>query len=145
MVITLFFPDSLFPSPQYTLNRVSSPRDSSKFVRLTFLQTFRCCEFLFTGSSVCDPTLRRPLFLHLPYPLPFSFRYFAFLEQCEGAKACTILLRGGSKDVLNEIERNLQDAMQVRDEIYHGNIFTREKYTGPFSFLYLFILVSCRS
>ena len=28
-------------------------------------------------------------------------------------KACSILLRGGSKDALNEIERNLQDAMQV--------------------------------
>jgi len=28
-------------------------------------------------------------------------------------KACTVLLRGGSKDVLNEIERNLGDAMQV--------------------------------
>jgi len=39
--------------------------------------------------------------------------YFAFMEQCEDAKACTIILRGGSKDVLNEIERNLQDAMQV--------------------------------
>lgn len=47
----------------------------------------------------------------------FSFhlfvRYFAFLEDCKDAKACTILLRGGSKDVLNEIERNLHDAMQV--------------------------------
>merc|ERR1719164_15950 len=40
--------------------------------------------------------------------------YFAFLEECDEPKACTILLRGGSKDVLNEIERNLQDAMQVR-------------------------------
>jgi len=39
--------------------------------------------------------------------------YFAFLEQCKDPKACTVLLRGGSKDVLNEIERNLQDAMQV--------------------------------
>lgn len=39
--------------------------------------------------------------------------YFAFLEQCHEAKACTVLLRGGSKDVLNEIERNLMDAMQV--------------------------------
>ena len=39
--------------------------------------------------------------------------YFAFLEECDEPKACTILLRGGSKDVLNEIERNLQDAMQV--------------------------------
>lgn len=39
--------------------------------------------------------------------------YFAFLEQCTDAKACTVILRGGTKDVLNEIERNLQDAMQV--------------------------------
>lgn len=46
-------------------------------------------------------------------PSCFFYRYFAFLEKCEDAKACTVLLRGGSKDVLNEIERNLQDAMQV--------------------------------
>lgn len=39
--------------------------------------------------------------------------YFAFLEECKDPKACTIMLRGGSKDVLNEIERNLSDAMQV--------------------------------
>eukprot|EP01036_Dinobryon_divergens_P023485 gene23485-31837_t len=26
-------------------------------------------------------------------------RYFAFLEKCTDAKACTVLLRGGSKDV----------------------------------------------
>ncbi len=39
--------------------------------------------------------------------------YFMFLEKCRDPKACTILLRGGSKDVLNEFERNLQDAMQV--------------------------------
>ena len=38
---------------------------------------------------------------------------FAFFDECEDPKACTVLLRGGSKDVLNEIERNLQDAMQV--------------------------------
>jgi len=39
--------------------------------------------------------------------------YFTFLEDCKDPKACTLLLRGGSKDVLNEVERNLQDAMQV--------------------------------
>lgn len=39
--------------------------------------------------------------------------YFTFLEDCEDPKACTVLLRGASKDVLNELERNLQDAMQV--------------------------------
>lgn len=39
--------------------------------------------------------------------------YFAFFDNCKDPKACTIILRGGSKDVLNEIERNLSDAMQV--------------------------------
>ena len=39
--------------------------------------------------------------------------YFSFFVECKDAKACTILLRGGSKDVLSEFERNLQDAMQV--------------------------------
>lgn len=43
----------------------------------------------------------------------FGDEYFTFIEECEDPKACTVLLRGGSKDVLNEIERNLQDAMQV--------------------------------
>jgi len=39
--------------------------------------------------------------------------YFTFLTECKNPKACTILLRGASKDVLNEVERNLQDAMNV--------------------------------
>lgn len=39
--------------------------------------------------------------------------YFTFMVECKNPKACTILLRGGSKDVLNEVERNLHDAMAV--------------------------------
>lgn len=39
--------------------------------------------------------------------------YFSFLVECKDPKACTIMLRGASKDVLNEIERNLIDAMSV--------------------------------
>merc|ERR1739848_603822 len=39
--------------------------------------------------------------------------YFTFIQKCEEPKACTILLRGASKDILNEVERNLQDAMHV--------------------------------
>ncbi len=39
--------------------------------------------------------------------------YFSYFVQCESPKACTILLRGASKDVLNEMERNLTDAMCV--------------------------------
>merc|ERR1712154_683705 len=33
-------------------------------------------------------------------------------------KACTILLRGASKDILNEVERNLQDALNVARNLY---------------------------
>ncbi|KAK3797671.1 hypothetical protein RRG08_054691 [Elysia crispata] len=39
--------------------------------------------------------------------------YFSFITDCKNPKACTILLRGASKDVLSEVERNLQDAMNV--------------------------------
>uniref|UniRef100_A0A6Q2YB55 T-complex protein 1 subunit gamma n=1 Tax=Esox lucius TaxID=8010 RepID=A0A6Q2YB55_ESOLU len=39
--------------------------------------------------------------------------YFTFVTECKDPKACTILLRGASKEILAEVERNLQDAMQV--------------------------------
>lgn len=35
------------------------------------------------------------------------------MTECKTPKACTILLRGPSKDILNEIDRNLADAMSV--------------------------------
>lgn len=44
--------------------------------------------------------------------------YFTFIEECEDPKACTILLRGASKDILNEVERNLQDALNVARNLY---------------------------
>jgi len=43
--------------------------------------------------------------------------YYCNLTQCKNPKACTVVLRGGSKDVLNEIERNLIDAMNVARNI----------------------------
>jgi T-complex protein 1 subunit gamma len=39
--------------------------------------------------------------------------YFTFLTGCTNPKACTVLLRGPSKDLLNEVERNLHDALSV--------------------------------
>ncbi|KAJ6650235.1 hypothetical protein lerEdw1_013487 [Lerista edwardsae] len=39
--------------------------------------------------------------------------YFTFITDCKEPKACTILLRGASKEILAEVERNLHDAMQV--------------------------------
>lgn len=39
--------------------------------------------------------------------------YFTFITECKDPKACTLLLRGPSKDILNEVERNLHDALGV--------------------------------
>ncbi|RKP22734.1 chaperonin Cpn60/TCP-1 family, partial [Syncephalis pseudoplumigaleata] len=44
--------------------------------------------------------------------------YFSFMTECREPKACTILLRGPSKDVINEVERNLQDAMCVARNVF---------------------------
>lgn len=43
--------------------------------------------------------------------------YFAYLIECQNPKACTILLRGASKDILKEVDRNLNDAMNVARNI----------------------------
>lgn len=47
----------------------------------------------------------------------FGDEYFSFITECKNPKACSILLRGPSKDILAEIERNLQDAMFVTRNI----------------------------
>lgn len=39
--------------------------------------------------------------------------YYSYFEGCKEAKACTLVLRGGSDDVLREMERNLADAIAV--------------------------------
>ena len=39
--------------------------------------------------------------------------FFTFIVDCKEPKACTIVLRGASRDILNEVERNLHDAMGV--------------------------------
>lgn len=39
--------------------------------------------------------------------------YFCYITDCIDPKACTIILRGASKDILNETERNIQDALHV--------------------------------
>jgi len=46
-----------------------------------------------------------------------SDEHFCFMTQCKAPKACTIILRGASRDVLNEIERNLQDGFCVARNI----------------------------
>jgi T-complex protein 1 subunit gamma len=46
--------------------------------------------------------------------------YFTFLTECKEPKACSIILRGASKDVLNEIERNLHDALGVARNVINN-------------------------
>ncbi|KAN0090735.1 TCP-1/cpn60 chaperonin family domain containing protein [Tylopilus felleus] len=44
--------------------------------------------------------------------------YFMFLTTCGDPKACTILLRAPSRDILNEIDRNLADALSLARNAY---------------------------
>ncbi len=44
--------------------------------------------------------------------------YFVFFEKCKNPTACSIILRGGSKDTLNEMERNLHDALGVARNLF---------------------------
>lgn len=74
--------------------------------------------------------------------------YFTFITKCEDPKACTILLRGPSKDILNETERNLQDALHVARnlvleprlvpgggaiEMAISQMLTKKQVKGPYS------------
>jgi T-complex protein 1 subunit gamma len=43
--------------------------------------------------------------------------FFCYFVKCADPKACSIVLRGATKDVLNEIERNVNDAMNVARNI----------------------------
>ncbi|GFR44593.1 hypothetical protein Agub_g5871, partial [Astrephomene gubernaculifera] len=43
--------------------------------------------------------------------------FFTFIVDCSQPRACTVLLRGATKDILNEVERNLTDAMGVARNI----------------------------
>ena len=40
------------------------------------------------------------------------------MTECKDPRACSIILRGSSKDVLNEMERNLQDCLAVAKNIF---------------------------
>uniref|UniRef100_A0A1B0AS37 T-complex protein 1 subunit gamma n=1 Tax=Glossina palpalis gambiensis TaxID=67801 RepID=A0A1B0AS37_9MUSC len=74
--------------------------------------------------------------------------YFTFVTHCKDPKACTIVLRGASKDVLNETERNLQDALHVARnlvleprvvagggaiEMSVSQLLTRKQLKGPYT------------
>lgn len=65
----------------------------------------------------------------------FGDEFFAFIVDCKDPKACTVLLRGASKDLLNEVERNLQVhfhvLMFVHVYLNHGcHAITKSGSTG---------------
>ncbi|KAL7668706.1 hypothetical protein ACOME3_009397 [Neoechinorhynchus agilis] len=77
-----------------------------------------------TGATVCsDPSEIRDGDVGLKCGV-FEMRelnngeMYAFFEQCQNPKACTILLRGPSKDFIDEVARNLEDAMCVARNIF---------------------------
>jgi len=43
--------------------------------------------------------------------------YFCYMTECKNPRACSVVLRGASRDVLNEMERNLADAFCVARNI----------------------------
>ena len=57
--------------------------------------------------------------------------YYAYFVKCKNPKACSIILRGASKDVLHEMQRNLDDAMCVARNIF------REPKLVPVSYTHL--------
>merc|ERR1712054_718598 len=49
--------------------------------------------------------------------------WWSYFVECEAPEACTILLRGGTRDTLYEVARNLNDAMQVaRNVVSHPKL-----------------------
>eukprot|EP00440_Ansanella_granifera_P010984 gb/GFBE01011914.1/.p1 GENE.gb/GFBE01011914.1/~~gb/GFBE01011914.1/.p1 ORF type:complete len:571 (+),score=182.82 gb/GFBE01011914.1/:1-1713(+) len=75
-----------------------------------------------TGAAICNRTEELQDSMVGTRCGKFSIKkigeeYFTFLTECKDPKACSILLRGASRDVLNEMERNLQDAFNVARNI----------------------------
>lgn len=73
---------------------------------------------LFEVKKIGDEYVNFTTFVCFGYSKLFVCRYFSYIVNCKDPKACTIVLRGASKDMLNEVERNLQDAMCVARNIY---------------------------
>lgn len=46
--------------------------------------------------------------------------FFAFIIDCKDPKACTVLLRGASKNLLNEVEKNLQVDIAFAKKLIYG-------------------------
>jgi T-complex protein 1 subunit gamma len=63
--------------------------------------------------------------------------FFSFIIDCQDPKACTVLLRGASKDVLNEVERNLQVYVLLLYSSAYRYFFTVRRCVFTFVSLFL--------
>jgi T-complex protein 1 subunit gamma len=44
--------------------------------------------------------------------------FFTFIVDCKDPKSCTVVLRGASREIINETERNLNDALCVARNVF---------------------------
>ena len=58
--------------------------------------------------------------------LKLGDEFFTFIVDCEDPKACTILLRGASKDVLNEVRSVLRQAHECHPRTTASGISVME-------------------
>jgi T-complex protein 1 subunit gamma len=69
------------------------------------------------ATVISDPRDARPDDLGTKCKLyecrKFTDEWWSFFDQCEDPKACTMLLRGPTKDVLSELFRIMDDALKV--------------------------------
>lgn len=89
-----------FPCCRHACN---TPPCSPHTTTLVLEQDPLCC------SAVLLPPTHPPLHTSV-----------VFRSRLQEPKACSIVLRGASKDVLNEVERNLHDAMGVARNVCIG-------------------------
>lgn len=50
--------------------------------------------------------------------------FYTFIVDCKDPKACTILLRGASKDVLNEVQAAPTHCSEISIQLIHSTILT---------------------
>merc|ERR1719446_406837 len=75
-----------------------------------------------TGAHICNRTEELTESMVGTYCGLFEVKkiseeYFSYLTESKNPRACSVVLRGASRDVLNEMERNLQDAFCVTRNI----------------------------
>nr|XP_027202795.1 T-complex protein 1 subunit gamma-like [Dermatophagoides pteronyssinus] len=88
-----------------TVIRRAKKTEQNRLVKITGAKIINRCEEITQASLGIK--------CHLFEVKKIDDSYWTFLTKCEDPQACSVILRGGSKDTLNEVERNLHDALCV--------------------------------